>query len=331
MPTIEVLNHEIHYEQAGDDGLPMLLIHGVPTSSVEWRAAQELLSPYLQTYAIDLIGMGKSDKPLDGWDYTFANDARIVKALMDEWSHDEMIVVGDDWGGGIALTVAAEYSDRTDLCVWMNSTSYDQWPVAEIESIARWELLDEEMFDPIGDKIFELQAQQFPMFLALLLRMMLYRHANFTARDMKALREPYETVDYQQGGSLLEGNAGYGDLKLDSIRALARRAATLDPDWMLDLPYEQITSPCMGLWGEEDVFMDPVDLYRFKQDIQNAPVRLQTIPEAGHLAMVDKPHAVADAILDFVTEYRGVDALADPYMGFPELLGSQHLDDFDGF
>lgn len=68
---------------------------------------------------------GKSDKPLDGWDYTFANDARIVEALMDEWGHDEMIVVGDDWGGGIALTVAAEYPDRTDLCVWMNSTSYD--------------------------------------------------------------------------------------------------------------------------------------------------------------------------------------------------------------
>lgn len=44
---------------------------------------------------------------------------------MDEWGHDEMIVVGDDWGGGIALTVAAEYPDRTDLCVWMNSTSYD--------------------------------------------------------------------------------------------------------------------------------------------------------------------------------------------------------------
>lgn len=41
---------------------------------------------------------GKSDKPLGGWDYTFANDARIVEALMDEWGHDEMIVVSDDWG-----------------------------------------------------------------------------------------------------------------------------------------------------------------------------------------------------------------------------------------
>lgn len=76
--------------------------------------------------------------------------------------------------------------------------------------------------------------------------------------------------------------------------------------------------------------MDPVDLYRFKRDMTNAQVRLRMIPEAGHLAMVDKPHTVADAILDFVTEYRGTDALAESYMGFPELLGSQHLDGFDG-
>lgn len=56
-------------------------------------------------------------------------------------------------------------------------------------------------------------------------------------------------------------------------------------------------------------------------------MHIQTIPEAGHSTMADKPHAVADAILDFVTEYRGVDALAEPFMGFPELLGSQHLNE----
>lgn len=242
---------------------------------------------------------------------------------MDEWGHEKMIIVGDDWGGGIALTFAAEYPDRTDLCVWMNSTSYDQWPVAEIETIARWNFLEEESLVQ--------QAQMFPMFFATLLRMMVYRHANITARDMKGFRETYEQVDYSKGGSLLEGTAGYGSLKLESIKALARRAASLDPKWMLDLPYEKITSPCMGLWGKEDVFMDSVDLFRFKKDIKNAPVRLQMIHEAGHLPMVDKPFEVANAILDFVTAYRGNEALAKPYTGFPELLGSGHLDNFDGF
>jgi pimeloyl-ACP methyl ester carboxylesterase len=75
-------------KRPGMRDLPIIFIHGVPTSSVEWQAAQKLLSPYLQTYAIDLIGMGKSEKPLKGWDYTFRNDARIVETLMNEWGHE---------------------------------------------------------------------------------------------------------------------------------------------------------------------------------------------------------------------------------------------------
>jgi pimeloyl-ACP methyl ester carboxylesterase len=324
MPTAEALGHEIFYRQEGEGGLPIVFIHGVPTSSHQWRPAQHLLAPYLRTYSIDLIGMGRSDKPLEGWEYTFEHDAEVLAALMDDWGHEKMAVVGDDWGGGIALTFAARYPERTDLCVWMNSTTYEQWPVAEIETIARMAKAD--------DQEFQRFAAQFPMFLAILLRGMVHRHANITARDMRAFREAYETVDYAKGGSLLEGNAGYGAPKIEAIRALALRAASLDPKWMLDLPYEGIRCPAMGLWGQDDIYMDAVDLYRFKKDMKNAQVRLQTIPEAGHLAMVDQPHAVADAILDFITEYRGVGALARPYDGFPEVLGAQHVsEDFRGF
>jgi pimeloyl-ACP methyl ester carboxylesterase len=319
-----VQGHRIFYRKAGERGLPIVFVHGVPTSSHQWRPVQHLLAPYLLTYNIDLIGMGQSDKPLEGWDYTFANDAEILIGLLDEWGHEKIVVVGDDWGGGVALTFAATYPDRTDLCVWMNSTTYDQWPVAEIETIARMAKAD--------DQEFQRFAGQFPMFLAILLRMMLHRHANITARDMRAFREAYETVDYDKGGSLLKGNAAYGSPKIESIRALALRGASLDPRWMLDLPYQNITSPSMGLWGKEDIYMDAVDLYRFKKDMRNAPVRLQTIPEAGHLAMVDQPHVVADALLDFITQYRGTEVLAKPYDGFPEVLGAQHVsEDFKGF
>jgi pimeloyl-ACP methyl ester carboxylesterase len=323
MPHEQVFEHQIFYRPSGDVGPPVVFIHGVPTSGEQWRPVQHLLSPYVTTYGIDLIGMGHSDKPLEGWQYSFENDARVLAALMDRWGHEKMVVVGDDWGGGIALTFAASYPERTDLCVWMNSTTYEQWPVAEIETIARMAQADEQEFQRF--------AAQFPMFLAILLRGMVHRHANITARDMRAFRAPYETVDYTKGGSMLKGNAAYGTPQIEAIRALALRAASLDPKWMLDLPYENITSPAMGLWGKDDIYMDSVDLYRFKRDMKNAQVGLRTIPDAGHLAMIDQPHVVADAILDFITEYRGVDALATPYDGFPEVLGAQHVSkDFKG-
>ncbi len=118
----------------------------------------------------------------------------------------------------------------------------------------------------------------------------------------------------------MHGDAGYGDPKIDAIRALAIRGAALDPDWRLDIPYEDITAPAMLLWGLEDIMMDSAIRFRFRYDITNVPVRIQPIQQAGHLALVDQPHLGADAIIDFVTEHQGTEALAGKYMGFQEIL-----------
>lgn len=61
--------------------------------------------------------------------------------------------------------------------------------------------------------------------------------------------------------------------------------------------------------------MDPVVRFRLKNDIVHAPVRVQTVEQAGHLCLVDRPDYVAEALLDFITEYRGLGALAKPYAG----------------
>jgi len=61
--------------------------------------------------------------------------------------------------------------------------------------------------------------------------------------------------------------------------------------------------------------MDPIARFQLKRDIINAPVRLQIVERAGHLSIVDRPGFVAESILDFITEHRGLQALAQPYMG----------------
>lgn len=147
------------------------------------------------------------------------------------------------------------------------------------------------------------------------LRTMLYKPWKLTSRDMRRYREPYETVDYAKGGSQLHGTAGYAQPKLEAIRALAKRAASLDPNWMLQLDYTAIRSPVLILWGAQDIMMDPVARFRLKNDIRNAPVRVQTVEQAGHLCVVDRPEYVAEAMLDFISEHRGLGALAQPYTG----------------
>jgi len=304
----EVDGQKIFYLQKGKQGPPIIFIHGVPTSSYQWLPVQNLVSSYVTTYNIDLIGMGRSSKPLTNWDYSFKNDAKIIAALMDKWGYEKMIVAGDDWGGGIALTFAALYPKRTDLLITIDPVAYHQWPVAEIEAIGRLSKIHD-------DGEFQKAVLDFPSKISMVLREMVYKPGTLTSRDLVHYLEPFETVDYEKGGSLLNGDAGYGQLKFEGIKALAKRCASLDPNWMLKLDYSAITSPVQILWGENDVMMDPLARFQLKRDIINAPVRSQIVDRAGHLCIVDRPGFIAESILDFITEYRGLSALAQPYMG----------------
>lgn len=55
-----VKGYQLHFTREGDDGLPIFLVHGVPSASFRWRPVQQLISPYLKTYAYDLIGMARA-------------------------------------------------------------------------------------------------------------------------------------------------------------------------------------------------------------------------------------------------------------------------------
>jgi pimeloyl-ACP methyl ester carboxylesterase len=304
----EVKGHKLYYVRDGEAGLPIFLIHGVPSASFRWRPVQELISPYLNTYAYDIIGMGKSDKPRRGWDYTFENDAHMMAELMDQWGHEKMVICGDDWGGGIALTFAALYPERTELLIAIDPVCLDIWPVPEIEAVGRAHFIED-------DDEFLAAMSDLPAKMAQTLRTMIYKPWKLTALDLREYMEPYQTIDYAKGGSQILGNNAYATLKLDGIRGLAARAASMNTSWTIDLDYTRIAAPTMILWGARDIFLDPKARFRLKNEIVNAPVRVQLVEEAGHLPGVERPEFVAESILDFVTEHRTLGALAQPYLG----------------
>ncbi len=303
-----VMGHRLHFVRDGDGGLPIFLVHGVPSASFRWRPVQKLISPYLKTHAYDIIGMGKSDKPRTGWDYTFENDARMMAELMDQWGYEKMIICGDDWGGGIALVFAALYPERTDLLIAMDPVCLDIWPVPEIEAVGRAHFIEDD--DDFLEAMSDLPAR-----MAQTLRTMIAKPWKLTALDQREYMEPFQTVDYAKGGSQMLGDNAYATLKLDGIRGLAARAASMNTSWTIDLDYTRITAPTMILWGARDIFLDPKARFHLKNEISNAPVRVQLIEEAGHLPGVERPDFVAESILDFVTEYRGLDSLDKRYLG----------------
>jgi haloalkane dehalogenase len=112
------------YVQAGpDDGPPVLLLHGEPTWSFLWRRVLPVLAGAgLRAIAPDLIGFGRSDKPTEVQDHTYARHVEWVRSFaFDALDLRDVTLVGHDWGGLIGLRVATENSDRIARIVATNT------------------------------------------------------------------------------------------------------------------------------------------------------------------------------------------------------------------
>ncbi|WP_442810249.1 haloalkane dehalogenase [Streptomyces sp. W16] len=103
-----VLDSTMTHQESGT-GVPIVFLHGNPTSSHLWRnvlpgvTSGRLLAP-------DLIGMGASGKP--DIDYSFADHARYLDAWFDALGLRDVVLVGHDWGGALAFDRAARHPDR---------------------------------------------------------------------------------------------------------------------------------------------------------------------------------------------------------------------------
>ncbi|AFT99280.1 haloalkane dehalogenase [Nocardia brasiliensis] len=110
MATVDVLDSFISYRDAGTGSVPVVFLHGNPTSSYLWRNVIPHVGDQTRTLAPDLIGMGASGKPDIG--YRFVEHARYLEAWFDALELDQVVLVGHDWGGALGLDWAARHPGR---------------------------------------------------------------------------------------------------------------------------------------------------------------------------------------------------------------------------
>lgn len=101
-------------ESGPPDGSPVLLLHGEPTWSFLYRTMLPVLAAAgLRAIAPDLIGFGRSDKPAEPADHSYARHVEWVRSLaFDALDLREVTLVGQDWGGLIGLRLVAEHPGR---------------------------------------------------------------------------------------------------------------------------------------------------------------------------------------------------------------------------
>ena len=113
----------MHYLDEGPpDGELILCLHGQPTWSYLYRKMAPLLAAAgRRVVAPDFIGFGRSDKPAERSDYTYANHVGWLKAFLERADLNAVTLVCQDWGGLIGLRAAAELPQRFARIVAANT------------------------------------------------------------------------------------------------------------------------------------------------------------------------------------------------------------------
>jgi pimeloyl-ACP methyl ester carboxylesterase len=113
--TISLDDSPVFYRSAEAPGVPVLYLHGIPTSSDDWvefLARSGGIAP-------DLIGFGRSGKG-GHLDYSLAGLTSFLERFLADVQIEKINLVAHDWGGAVGLTLATRHPERVERIVLMN-------------------------------------------------------------------------------------------------------------------------------------------------------------------------------------------------------------------
>lgn len=156
-----VRGYRIHYLDEGPaDGEVILLMHGEPTWSYLYRKMVPVLNAAgYRTIVPDLIGFGRSDKPISMDTHTYLFHVDAIAELVDQLDLQDATFFGQDWGGLIGLRMVAENEERFARVV-ISNTGLPAPTGSESESSAafqNWKAMNQRMIDsgdiPVGTMV----------------------------------------------------------------------------------------------------------------------------------------------------------------------------------
>jgi pimeloyl-ACP methyl ester carboxylesterase len=120
---VSIHGHDIAY-RGGGTGPVLLLIHGMAGSSETWEPVLPALVERFTVIAPDLPGHGDSDKPRG--DYSLGAHASCLRDLLVALGHERATIVGQSFGGGVAMQLAYQHPERCERMVLVSSGGLGQ-------------------------------------------------------------------------------------------------------------------------------------------------------------------------------------------------------------
>jgi haloalkane dehalogenase len=146
VPSGDGTTLRVHYVDEGAAGAPpVLLMHGEPSWSYLYRKMIPILTDAgLRCIAPDLVGFGRSDKPLARDDYTYQRHVDWMTALVEHLDLHDATFVGQDWGGLIGLRLVTAMPERFARVVAAN-TFLPTGDTPAGQAFLRWQRFSQEV------------------------------------------------------------------------------------------------------------------------------------------------------------------------------------------
>jgi pimeloyl-ACP methyl ester carboxylesterase len=248
----------VHYEVYGR-GQPVLLLHGWLGSWGLWQETMANLGRTYRTYALDFWGFGESGKKRTS--YAVQDFVSLVDQFMDQLGIKRAPLVGHSMGGTVSLSVAIQFPQRVSKVVVVGSPIVGSSLAFPLKLAGR---------RPIAFMLFNLMGA---------FRLGLRLASPAICRDP---RFP-QMIDRDLTRTTLESFLlSIASLRRTDLRPMLTRVAV----------------PAMGMYGDRDVIVNPMQWQPMLGGIPAASIR--RFPNAGHFIMLDEPEAFMQTLKEFL-------------------------------
>jgi pimeloyl-ACP methyl ester carboxylesterase len=274
---VEADGVNVFYREAGPAGAPVvLLLHGFPTSSVQYRELMSRLADRYRVIAPDLPGFGFTEIPQGrNYHYSFEALAKTMEAFTDTLELEHYALYVFDYGAPTGFRLAMAQPERVTAIVSQNGNAYE-------EGLG-------DAWAPIRRYWSEPTTANREAIRAGLNAEGLRREYGSGIADASEIRPESFTLD-----AALLARPGNIDIQLDLFLDYANNVK-LYPKFQAYFRTSQ--PPLLAIWGKNDPFFIPAGAEAFKRDLPQATVQFL---DTGHFALETHVNEVAEAIRKFL-------------------------------
>jgi len=270
----------IFYREAGSGEAPaVLLLHGFPSSSHQYRGLIGQLANSYHVIAPDLPGFGFSDAPdAKTFDYTFDHLAEVIESFIDTIGLNKYALYVFDYGAPVGFRLAASRPERISALISQNGNAYE-------EGLSDgWNPIRAYWREPSEKNRSELRS-------FLKSDVTLFQYVQGEADRSLIAPESY-TLDQH-----FLDRPGNDEIQLDLFGDYKTNVAAYPRFHEYFRTYQP---PLLAVWGKNDPFFLPAGAEAFRRDLPNAEIRLV---DAGHFALETHLDEIAEIIRAFLARH----------------------------